>query len=221
VYRALRNERLVLRQTQETVELLADTIDRRDPYTFAHSQRVAGLARHIAERLGLGSEECEAVARAARVHDVGKLGIPDTLLRKAGTLTKRELEQIRRHAAIGAEIVGRLPEYREGKDFILYHHERYDGRGYFGLDGEHIPLGARIIAVADALDAMTSDRPYRSALEDAQALAELERGQGAQFDPRVVRAVRELLAEEHQTLRRILDENNPTLPDPRRVAAHG
>jgi len=204
VYRALRNESVVLRQTQATIELLADTIDRRDPYTFAHSQRVAALAERIAHRLGLAPEECEAVFRAARVHDVGKLGIPDALLRKAGRLTDHELEQIRKHVAIGAEIVSRLPEYRQGREFILYHHERYDGSGYFGLSGEHIPLGARIIAVADALDAMTSDRPYRPALPDGAAVGELDRGQGTQFDPRIVQAVLDLLGEERQDVRGIL-----------------
>jgi len=221
VYRALRSERIVLRQTQETVELLADTIDRRDPYTFAHSQRVAALSRRLAEHLGLDPDACEAIAKAARVHDVGKLGIPDMLLRKTGSLTRREIEQVQRHAAIGAEIVGRLPEYREGKEFILYHHERYDGRGYFGLGGERIPLGARIIAVADALDAMTSSRPYRAALEEEQALAELERGRGSQFDPQVVQAVRDLLSAERQTLRGILGEASAALPDTGKAAVHG
>jgi len=221
VYRALRSERIVLRQTKETVELLADTIDRRDPYTFAHSRRVAALARRLADHLGLDPDACDAVARAARVHDVGKLGIPDALLRKSGSLSRREIEQVRRHAAIGAEIVGSLPEYREGKEFILYHHEHYDGSGYFGLSGERIPLGARIIAVADALDAMTSDRPYRAALGEAQALAELERGRGTQFDPQVVRAVRDLLAMERQTLREILTDTNAALPESGKAAAHG
>lgn len=206
VYRALRNESVVLRQTQATIELLADTIDRRDPYTYAHSQRVASLTERIAARLRLSPDDQSSVARAARVHDVGKLGIPDALLRKSGGLSAPELEQVRKHAAIGAEIVGRLPEYRQSKDFILYHHERYDGSGYFGLVGEHIPLGARIIAVADALDAMTSDRPYRRAMADAEALSELERGRGGQFDPRVVQAVLDLLRDERQGVRGMLGD---------------
>ncbi|HXF81382.1 MAG TPA: HD-GYP domain-containing protein [bacterium] len=221
VYRALRNEQIVLRQTQATIELLADTIDRRDPYTFAHSQRVAVLAQRIAAQLGLSPEACRSVARAARVHDVGKLGIPDAVLRKPGPLTDAELEQVRKHAAIGAEIVGRLSEYGEGKEFIRYHHERYDGRGYFGLVGEHIPLGARIIAVADALDAMTSSRPYREALPDASAVAELVRGQGTQFDPRVVQAVQELLAEHRHSVRAILGDVTAALPEGGRAAATG
>lgn len=206
VYRALRNENVVLRQTQATIELLADTIDRRDPYTYAHSQRVATLVERIADRLGLSPDDQFSVARAARVHDVGKLGIPDALLRKSEGLNPQELEQVRKHAAIGAEIVGRLPEYRRSKDFILYHHERYDGSGYFGLVGEHIPLGARIIAVADALDAMTSDRPYRKAMADAEAIQELERGRGAQFDPRVVQAVLDMLSDKRQGVREMMND---------------
>lgn len=219
VYRALRNESIVLRQTQATIEMLADTIDRRDPYTFAHSQRVAALTQRIGRQLGLAPDLCEAIVRAARVHDVGKLGIPDALLRKPDALSARELEQVRKHAAMGAEIVGKLPEYRQGKEFILYHHERYDGGGYFGLAGEHIPIGARIIAVADAIDAMTSDRPYRDALGDAVALGELTRGQGTQFDPLVVEAVQALLAAEQQTLRGILGEKNAALPEMEKAAA--
>ena len=219
VYRALRNESIVLRQTKATIEMLADTIDRRDSYTFAHSQRVAALTQRIAQHLGLAPDLSEAIARAARVHDVGKLGIPDGLLRKPGALSTRELEQVRKHAAMGAEIVGKLPEYRRGKEFILYHHERYDGSGYFGLAGEHIPLGARIIAVADALDAMTSDRPYRDALGDAVALRELICGRGTQFDPQVVQAVQELLAQERQTVRSILGESSAALPKPEKAAA--
>lgn len=219
VYRALRNESIVLRQTQATIELLADTIDRRDPDTFAHSVRVAALTGRIAERLGLAPSLCETITRAARVHDVGKLGIPDALLRKPGPLSAAELEQVRKHATIGAEIVGKLPEYREGKEFIRYHHERYDGRGYFGLAGEHIPLGARIIAVADALDAMTSDRPYRDALPDGLALEELLRGQGTQFDPRVVQAVQAMLAERRETIRGILGHANAALSRTEKAAA--
>lgn len=221
VYRALRNESIVLRQTQATIELLADTIDRRDPYTFAHSQRVSALAGSIAARLNLPAALCETITRAARVHDVGKLGVPDALLRKPGPLSGPELEQVRKHATIGAEIVGKLPEYREGKEFIRYHHERYDGQGYFGLAGEHIPLGARIIAVADALDAMTSNRPYREALPDGLALEELLRGRGTQFDPRVVGAVQAILAERRETIRGLLGNANAALTGTEKAAASG
>ncbi|MDR7611922.1 MAG: HD domain-containing protein [Armatimonadota bacterium] len=196
VYRALQTASALRRQARATMEMLADTIDRRDTYTFAHSQRVAALARRIARRLGLPADEQEAIAEAARVHDLGKVGISDALLLKADRLSSEELETVRKHTVIGAEIVGKLPEYRKGKEYILFHHERYDGTGVFRLYGQHIPLGARIIAAADAFDAMTSDRPYRRALSVEEALAEIARQKGRQFDPVVAEALIDIVRQE-------------------------
>lgn len=189
IYRSLRDAIVLRRQTRETVEFLADIMDKRDPNTYAHSQRVADLARGIAARLHLPEDEQEAIAQAARVHDLGKLGIPDGILFKPERLSAAEVEEIRKHTVIGSEIVGKLPQYTQGKEFILFHHERYDGSGSFRLHGEHIPLGARIIGAADAYDAMTSNRPYRPALKVEDALAEVGRGKGAQFDPAVADAL--------------------------------
>jgi hypothetical protein len=189
VYRSLQNANVIRLQTKETIELLADTVDRRDAYTYAHSQRVSMLARRIAERVGLPAEEQETVAQVARVHDLGKVGVSDGLLLKPDRLLPSELEIIRKHTVMGAEIVGKLPEYRKGKEYILFHHERYDGTGIFRLHGQHIPLGARIIAAADAYDAMTSDRPYRRAMSMDEALQEIERQKGRQFDPHVADAL--------------------------------
>jgi hypothetical protein len=196
IYRALRDASVLQRQTRETVEFLADIMDRRDRYTFEHSHRVAALAKKITGRLGLPEEEQEAVAQAARVHDLGKLGISDGLLFKPERLSPHELEEIRKHSVIGAEIVGKLPQYARGKEYILFHHERYDGSGAFRLYGTHIPIGARVIAVADAFDAMTSDRPYRSALSVEDALAEITKGGGTQFDPVVAQALVAIVHEE-------------------------
>ncbi len=196
VYRSLQSANIIQRQTKETIELLADTMDRRDAYTAAHSQRVSTLARGIAERLGLPAAEQEAITRAARVHDLGKVGISDGLLLKPERLSQSELEMIRKHAVMGAEIVGKLPEYKRGKEYILFHHERYDGTGIFRLYGEHIPLGARIIAAADAYDAMTSDRPYRRAMSVGEALGEIEHQKGRQFDPVVAEALIDLIRQE-------------------------
>ncbi len=196
IYRSLRDATVLRRQTRETVEFLADTVDRRDHYTYEHSHRVAALAKKITARLGLPEEEQEAVAQAARVHDLGKLGIRDELLLKPERLAPHELEEIRKHSVIGAEIVGKLPQYARGKEYILFHHERYDGSGAFRLYGTHIPIGARIIAVADAFDAMTSDRPYRSALSVEDALAEMTKGGGTQFDPVVAQALVAIVREE-------------------------
>lgn len=196
IYRALRDATYLRRQTKDTVEFLADIVDRRDHYTYEHSLRVAALAKRIAARLGLPEDEQAAVAQAARVHDLGKLGIRDGLLYKPEKLTAHELDEVRKHSVIGAEIVGKLPEYVHGKEYILFHHERYDGSGAFRLYGTHIPHGARIIAVADAFDAMTSDRPYRPALSVEDALAEIAKGSGAQFDPVVAQALIAIVQEE-------------------------
>ena len=178
------------------MEFLTDIMDGRDHYTHEHSQRVAGLAKRMAARLGLPDEEQAAIAQAARVHDLGKLGIADGLLHKPEKLTRGELDEVRKHTVIGAEIVGKLREYARGKEYILFHHEHYDGSGAFRLYGTHIPLGARIISVADAFDAMTSDRPYRAALTLENALAEIARGSGTQFDPVVAQALISIVQEE-------------------------
>lgn len=209
IHQAYSSYVVIQRQTKETLELLADTIDNRDPHTFAHSQRVAALAREIAARLGLSTEDREIVAQAARLHDLGKLGIGERLLLKPQRLSEDELELVRKHAVIGAKIVGKLPEYNQGKEFILFHHERYDGTGIFGLGGTHIPLGARIIAAADAFDAMTSDRPYRKALTVEQALGEVTKQRGTQFDPIVADALVVLIRERGTAF---LEE--PAIPPP-------
>lgn len=188
IHQAFSNAVAVQKQTQETLEILADTIDKRDPYTFAHSQRVSEYARLTAKRLGLSLQDQETIALAARVHDLGKIGVREELLKKPDRLTRDELEEIRRHTTIGAEIISQLADYSNSKDAVLYHHERWDGSGMYRLAYEHIPIGARIIAVADAYDAMTSDRPYRHALAPEVASAELEKGKGSQFDPVVVEA---------------------------------
>lgn len=212
VHQSLQRANVIRNKTQETIELLADTVDQRDPYTFAHSLRVAALARRIAARMGLPREDQEAIAQAGRVHDLGKLGISDGLLLKAAKLTPQELESIRKHTVIGAEIVGKLPEYRQGKEYILFHHERYDGTGVFRLYGKNIPLGARIITVADAFDAMTSDRPYRKALTVDEATAEIAMQKGRQFDPVVAEALLEVLRNEAATVFADLPVRAPAQP---------
>jgi putative nucleotidyltransferase with HDIG domain len=189
VYHSLRMSHALRVQTVEAVLALADSIDSRDPYTSDHSRRVAGYAESIARELGLTAEEIESIALSARVHDVGKIGIKDYLLHKPGKFTPQERLKFQQHVRIGAEIVGRFPRYKEGRAIVLHHHEHYDGHGYpEGLQSEDIPMGARIIAVADAYDAMTSDRPYRPARSQAEAIAELTRCSGTQFDPAVVSA---------------------------------
>jgi putative nucleotidyltransferase with HDIG domain len=168
---------------------LADVVDRRDPYTFQHSQSVADHAARTARQLQLPDREVELIRIAARVHDLGKIAIPDEVLHKQGRLTEAEFELMKKHPQTGADILAKFPQYKRGRELVLAHHERIDGLGYpRGLAGAAIALGARIIAVADSWDAMTSDRPYRRALDPEVALGELMRGRGTQWDSDVVHA---------------------------------
>lgn len=176
-------------QTVAAVEAMADVVDRRDPYTFQHSQSVADHSLRIARAMHLPDREADLIRLAARVHDLGKIAVPDEVLHKHGRLTEAEFKEMKKHPTTGAEILAKFPEYGRGRELVLAHHERIDGLGYpRGLAGAAIALGARIIAVADSWDAMTSDRPYRKALDPEVALAELLRGRGTQWDPNVVDA---------------------------------
>jgi diguanylate cyclase (GGDEF)-like protein/putative nucleotidyltransferase with HDIG domain len=167
---------------------LARAVDHRDAYTGSHSERVADLAARIAERLGLAAEEVELTRLAGSLHDLGKLAIPEEILRKPGKLTDAERLVLERHPQIGFRMLESLG-VDPVADWVLRHHERWDGAGYpDGLAGDDIPLGARIIFVADAFDAMTSDRIYRAPLSNNDAISELERCSGSQFDPDVVHA---------------------------------
>lgn len=202
VYHSLNTSQALRMQTREALEALADTMDNRDPYTFRHSQRVALYAEKIATQLRLPPEEVDLIRSSARVHDLGKMGVADKILRKPGPLTVEERGKVQWHSAIGAEIVERFPQYKEGRKLILYHHERYDGSGYpEGLKGDQIPLGARIITVADAYDAMTSDRPYRKAFPPDVACDELRANGMTQFDPIVVGAFLKIPAAEIEAVR--------------------
>ncbi|MCC2629300.1 MAG: metal dependent phosphohydrolase [Thermomicrobiales bacterium] len=175
-------------ETRVAMEGLADALERRDPYTYRHSIRVTEHVRTILGAMPqIPPATAEAIIAAAHVHDLGKVGARDGSLKKPGELSDEERQEIEQHAAIGADIVSRLEAYKHSVDTIRHHHERWDGSGYpDGLEGERIPLGARIIAVADAFDAMTSDRIYRAALPVDVAIAELAKGRGTQFDPQIV-----------------------------------
>jgi HD-GYP domain-containing protein (c-di-GMP phosphodiesterase class II) len=174
-------------QTKEAIEALADIVDMRDPYTFAHSKRVAEYAYELARAMKLSPQEVELIASAARVHDLGKVGIVEAVLNNAGKLDERQWKEMRRHPQMGAQIVNRFPYYAEGRELILHHHERMDGCGYpDGVSAEQLSMGTKIIAAADALDAMTSDRPYRKALPMDVVRQEFEKGSGTQWDARVV-----------------------------------
>jgi len=165
---------------------LAHTVDVRDAYTGRHSYVVGELAARVARLLGLGPEEVELVRLAGSLHDLGKLAIPEEILRKPGPLSESERLVLRRHPQIGYRMLRSLG-VEPVSTWVLHHHERWDGRGYpHGLGGEQIPLGSRILFVADAYDAMTSDRVYQAHVAHGEAVAELERCAGTQFDPQVV-----------------------------------
>lgn len=174
------------------IEALVATVEAKDIYTYGHSARVSKLARQIAERLGLGEEALEQIKVAGLLHDVGKIGIPESILSKPGRLTDEEWEYIRSHPQIGEGIIRQLgsPRLADVERVVRHHHEKLDGTGYpDGLAGEAIPLGARILAVADAYDAMTSNRPYRAPMSTEAAIEELQRCAGSQFDAAAVEAL--------------------------------
>jgi len=176
---------------------LVTTLDARDRYTAGHSEAVATYARAIAERLGLPEEDQQLAFVCGLVHDVGKIGLPAGLLEKPGPLTLEERRQMEQHAAIGERILANVEDYTEIAQIVRNHHERIDGHGYpDGLRGHEIPMLSRIIAVADAFDAMTSDRPYRDSMPQRTARLRLAQAAGSQFDPTVVLALESILARE-------------------------
>ena len=189
LYRAMRNQMALRQQTREAVEALADIVDERDPYTFGHCKRVAEYAAALCRQMGFSPDLTDEIVLAARVHDVGKIGIRDSVLLKPDRLSDDEYDHIKQHPDIGARLTARFPDFAAGTRYIRHHHERFDGSGYpLGLVGKEIPLGARIIAVADTYDAMTSTRVYRPEMDEDRARTEMLAAAGPQLDPEVVDA---------------------------------
>lgn len=192
----------------EAIRALVAAVEARDPYTRGHSVRVSRYAVMIGEGLGLTPEQLRILRYAGLLHDIGKLAVEDRILRKAGPLTPEEREAIKQHPVVGAAILGSAGSFAALVPAVRHHHERFDGTGYpDGLAGDAIPVEARILAVADAFDAMTSDRPYRPALARDVACERLIRGRGTQFDPEVVdtflECVRDLRAKEDRAVPRV------------------
>ena len=174
---------------QETIFAFVRAIDARDPYTARHSEKVAAYAVELAQRLGLPPDACQRIRPAGLLHDVGKLALERSILQKPGALSEDEWRQVREHPGLSAHIIGGVAQFAAYLPAARHHHERYDGRGYpDGLAGTQIPLDARVLAVADAYDAMTSNRSHRGALPHAEAIRRLEAGAGSQFDPVCVEA---------------------------------
>ena len=188
-YSSMRRRIQLTRESVRAVERMSDEVDARDPYTFEHSQRVATYSKAIARKLGLSSAEVELVELSAKVHDIGKIRIADSILLKPDRLTDAERRVMETHPRLGFEILSQFSAYEKVLELVLTHHERYDGRGYpNGTVGRRLLLVAQVIPVADSLDAMTTTRAYRGAKSWDAAMSELKRGAGTQWNPKVVEA---------------------------------
>jgi putative nucleotidyltransferase with HDIG domain len=175
----------LLEQTHfETVIAFSEALDAKDQYTAGHSRRVMEYSVDIGKRMKLDEDDIEQLKKSALLHDIGKIGVPDAVLHKKGKLSDLEYSFIKSHSEIGANILKTIKSFKHLVPAVYHHHERFDGKGYpHGIKGEQIPLYARIIAVADSFDAITSSRPYRRAFPLKDALSELEQNKGIQFDP--------------------------------------
>jgi len=184
---------------EETVMALAKTIDAKDAYTRGHSQRVARYARHIAYKLGWLEEEQRRIYFMGLLHDIGKIGVPEAIINKTTHLTDEEYDKIKQHTVIGSEILDLVAEFPELAIGARSHHERYDGKGYpDGFAGSQIPVYARVIAVADAYDAMTSRRSYRDVLPQDVVRGEIVKGRGTQFDPQFADVMLQIIDEDDE-----------------------
>ena len=190
-----------------TLEALGNALDLKDAETEGHSKRVTAFTIAIARAMGISSDQIRVIARGAFLHDIGKMAIPDAILRKPGALDPEETAIMREHCYRGYQILRRIPFLTEASEIVYSHQEKFDGTGYpRGLKGEQIPLGARIFSVADTLDAMTSDRPYRAKLPLSAAREEIDKWSGRQFDPQVVKIFLEMPENIWDDLRRGIDE---------------
>ena len=193
-----RKNRELKQAYRDTVNAVVNTLEARDPYTHGHTERVTAIAmsiaKSIAEEKDLDEEDLFTIEIGALLHDVGKIGVKDAVLRKPGPLEDEETREVRKHPATGKNILGNIAYLKQALTCVLHHHERFDGQGYpERISGEAIPLPGRIISVADAFDAMTSDRPYRKQMDHQSAFQEIQKNAGKQFDPEIVTAFGKLL----------------------------
>jgi putative nucleotidyltransferase with HDIG domain len=201
-----------------TLEALGDALDLKDSETEGHSKRVTAYTIALARAMGISPAEIKVIARGAFLHDIGKMAIPDDILRKPGKLTDDEMAIMREHCYRGYKIISRIPFLAEAAEIVYAHQERYDGQGYpRGLKGDEIPLGARMFSIADTLDAMTSDRPYRPAQSFEAARTEIELWSGRQFDPQIVKVFLEMPGNIWEDLRKDINGpnsngSNPSFP---------
>lgn len=194
IYRVFLRHYHLQDSTRTLLENMADTIDLRDPYTGGHSRRVAENTAKILKQLGIEGHDANLIVTAARIHDIGKIGVPDAILNKPGSLTDAERLVMEQHPVLGADLLQRYPDFARGVAIVRHHHERVDGKGYpDGLRDDEIPFGSKVIAVADTWDALTSDRPYRQGLAPECAAQILYRGRGVQWRAEIVDALLEAL----------------------------
>lgn len=207
-YIAFKNVKEMRQSTREMLIHMADAVDLRDPYTGGHSRRVAELAGRIVQHMQISGAEADLIETSARLHDIGKIGIPDSILNKPSAFTPEDRAIMEQHSEKGADLLAGYIDFTRGAQIVLSHHERWDGGGYpHHRKGHEIPFGARVIAVADAFDAMTTDRPYRKARTVVQALQILRDGSGSQWDPEVVSVLVEILEGAVETSRAQYVEN--------------
>lgn len=194
--RAFESVARLRKETIEAVLKLAESIDYRDTGTYEHSQRIADLTRRLCQSVGLMAEHADQVVLASKVHDLGKIGISNEILLKQGPLTMNERHVMQEHPLIGANILSSYSAFKDSVDIVKHHHERWDGTGYpDGLRGTEIPVGSRIVAVVDAFDSMTADRPYRAGMRVEDAVERLKDGMGSQFDTQICAAFLQMLIE--------------------------
>jgi HD-GYP domain-containing protein (c-di-GMP phosphodiesterase class II) len=211
-YIAFKNIKETRYETVRILEDLADTVDLRDRYTGGHSKGVANLVQRTLAQLKILGTEATLIETAARLHDIGKIGVPDSILKKPCTLSPDEMAVMRTHPQRGSELIKKYKDFSRGALMIMHHHERWDGDGYpKGLREYEIPFGARVIAVADSFDAMTSNRPYRKALSTIQAIQILLEGRGTQWDPQIVTAFVHMILEQE-------DEKSPEKRTPQPIS---
>ena len=191
----------------DTIGILRQTVEAKDPYTRGHSDRVSAYAVLIGEKMGMSEEDLHTLKIGGLFHDIGKIGIPDSILLKESKLDDEEYSQIKNHPSIGAHILGDVTMFKSIIPIVMHHHEKYDGRGYPSqLANEDIPLFARITAVADTFDAMTSKRSYRDALPLDVVIAEIEKCSGQQFDPKVANIFLEIIKNEYNKIAEIQEK---------------
>lgn len=188
----------------ESIQTLRNTIEAKDPYTRGHSDRVSEYSVLIGEKMGLSEKDLETLKIGGLFHDIGKIGISDNILRKQTKLSDDEFSEIKHHTEIGTRILSNATVFKEIIPIVKYHHERYDGKGYYGSSsGEEIPLMARITAVADSFDAMNSKRPYRDRLDMSVIKDEISKNRGTQFDPRVADTFLNILENDYDKIKDI------------------